>query len=205
MPEELLRRFLEGVRTTHPAEWIAVVTGVIYVLLIMAQRRLGWVFGAISAAILMVLAARARLPMNALLQASYVVAAVYGWLAWSRGGVVKPITFWRPRGHLFAIAACVVVSLGLAKLLAIEGSSAFPFTDSLVACAGLVATWMLARVYIENWLYWVVVDTVSIYMFFSQGLVVASLLYVLFLLIASFGFFNWLRKYRRQAAASAAA
>ena len=50
MPEELLRRFLEGVRTTHPAEWIAVVTGVIYVLLIMAQRRLGWLFGAVSAA-----------------------------------------------------------------------------------------------------------------------------------------------------------
>lgn len=200
MPENLAARLLEGIRATPAAEWIAVAAGVIYVLLIMRQKRLGWVFGGISAAILMVLAARARLPMNALLQASYVVAAVYGYWAWSRGEVARPIAFWRPRGHVVALAACVLVSLALAKLLALDGSSAFPFADSLVACAGLVATWMVARVYIENWLYWIAVDTVSVYLFFSQGLVVASLLYVLFLVIACVGFFNWLGKYRRQAA-----
>lgn len=200
MADGLAARFLEGVRTTHPAEWIAVATGVIYVLLIMRQRRLGWVFGGVSAAILMVLAARARLPMNALLQASYVIAAFYGWWSWSRSTQVQPITFWRPRGHLLVLAACVLVSLLLARLLAMDGVSAFPFTDSLVACAGLAATWMVARVYIENWLYWIAVDTVSLYLFFSQGLVVASLLYVLFLVIAVVGFFNWLGKYRRQAA-----
>ncbi len=199
MPEDFTHRVLEGIRTTHPAEWVAVAAGVIYVLLIMRQQRLGWVFGGISAAILMVLAARARLPMNALLQASYVIAAVYGWWSWSRGEAVKPIAFWRRRGHAVALVACVVVSLVLARLLAMDGTSAFPFTDSLVACMGLVATWMVARVYIENWLYWIVVDTVSIYLFFSQGLVVASILYVLFLVIATVGFFNWLAKYRRQA------
>lgn len=199
MPEGFTRQVLEGIRTTHPAEWVAVAAGVIYVLLIMRQQRLGWVFGGISAAILMVLAARARLPMNALLQASYVIAAVYGWWSWSRGETVKPIAFWRLRGHAVALVGCVVVSLGLARLLAMDGTSAFPFTDSLVACMGLMATWMVARVYIENWLYWIVVDTVSIYLFFSQGLVVASILYVLFLVIATVGFFNWLAKYRRQA------
>lgn len=199
MPEDFTSRLIEGIRNTHPAEWIAVATGVIYVILIMRQRRLGWVFGGISAAILMVLAARARLPMNALLQASYVIAAVYGWWSWSRNQETAPIAFWHLRGHLIALSLCLLLSLGLAQLLAMEGTSAFPFTDSLVACAGLVATWMVARVYIENWLYWIVVDTVSIYLFFSQGLVVASLLYVLFLVIATVGFFNWLAKFRRQA------
>lgn len=199
MPEAFANRLLEGIRQTPAAEWIAVAAGLIYVVLIMRQRRLGWLFGGISAAILMVLAARARLPMNALLQASYVIAAVYGWWAWSRPGSARPIGFWHLRGHAVALLACGLVSLGLAQLLAMEGTSAFPFTDSLVACLGLVATWMVARVYIENWLYWIVVDTVSIYLFFSQGLVVASILYVLFLVIATVGFFNWLGKYRRQA------
>lgn len=200
MAEDFLPRLVAGVRATHPAEWIAVAAGVIYVLLIIRQRRLGWIFGGISAAILMVLAARARLPMNALLQASYVIAAFYGWWAWSRGGTQKPIRFWHARGHVIALLGCLVASLVLARLLAREGASAFPFADSLVAFAGLVATWMVARVYIENWLYWIAVDTVSVYLFFSQGLVVASLLYVLFLVIAIFGFFNWLAKYRRQPA-----
>lgn len=200
MAEDLAGRFLEGLRTTPAAEWIAVAGGVIYVLLIMRRQRIGWVFGGLSAAILMVLAARAQLPMNALLQATYVIASFYGWWAWSRPGPERPIDFWRGRGHLLLLGGCVLVSLALSKLPAMQGSSAFPFTDSLVACAGLAATWMVARVYIENWLYWIVVDTVSIYLFFSQGLVVASLLYVLFLVIATVGFFNWLGKYRRQAA-----
>lgn len=194
----VLAALIDGIRGTHPAEWIAVAMGVIYVLLIMRQNRLGWVFGGVSALILMVLAARARLPMNALLQFSYVVASVYGWWMWSRDKQVRPIAFWSVRGHVVALGACLLVSLGLAHLLAREGASAFPFTDSLVTCAGLLATWMVARVYIENWLYWIVVDAVSIYLFFSQGLVVSSLLFVLYLFIATFGFFNWLAKYRRQ-------
>ena len=198
MPEDLQQRLLEGIRTTHPAEWLAVATGVVYVLLIMARRRVGWIFGGISSLILMVLAARAKLPMNALLQLTYVVAAVYGWWSWSKAGDDRPIGKWHWRGHAAALAICLLVSLGLAHLPAMEQSSAFPFTDSLVACAGLVATWLVARVYLENWLYWIVVDAVSISLYFAQGLVVASFLYVMYLVIATVGFFHWLARYRKQ-------
>lgn len=201
MPEDLPQRLIEGIRSTHPAEWLAVVAGVVYVLLIMARRRLGWVFGGISSLILMVLAWRAHLPMNALLQLSYVAAAVYGWWSWSRGSdAERPIGTWHVRGHLAAVAGCVIVSVGLAQLLARDGASAFPFTDSLVTCLGLVATWMVARVYLENWLYWVVVDLVSLYLYFSQGLVVSSFLYLIYLVLATVGFFTWLGRYRRQSA-----
>lgn len=202
MAEPLLQRVLDGIRVTHPAEWVAVVAGVIYVLLIMARHRAGWVFGGLSSLILMVLAARAQLPMNALLQCSYVVAAVYGWWSWTRAPRGRPIGLWHWRGHVIALAGCVLLSLAMAQLLAREGASAFPFTDSLVACVGLLATWLVARVYLENWLYWIVVDAVSIYLFFTQGLVLSSLLYVMYLVIATVGFFNWLTKYRRQAQAT---
>jgi nicotinamide mononucleotide transporter len=198
MAEGIGQQLLEGVRRTHPAEWLAVVMGVIYVLLIMARRRAGWIFGAISSAILMVLAARSRLPMNALLQFSYIVAAVYGWWSWTRAAADKPIGMWHARGHGIALAGCVLLSFGLARLLAMDGVSAFPFTDSLVACVGLFATWLLARMYLENWLYWIVVDAVSIYLYFAQGLVVSSFLYVLYLVIAAVGFCHWLSRFRQQ-------
>lgn len=201
MSQSLLQRFLEGVRDTHPLEWVAVLTGVVYVLLIMRHRRAGWVYGGISAAILMVLFARAKLPMNALLQFSYVVASVYGWWNWSKPKVAHRIGLWHWRGHVLAVAGCVLLSLGLRQLLVLEGASAFPFTDSLVACFGLFATWLVARVYLENWLYWMVVDTVTIYLCFAQGMMVPLLLYVIYLGLAAFGFCNWLRKYRRQVAA----
>ena len=130
--------------------------------------------GGASSLLLTLLAARAHLPMQALLQFSYVVAAVYGWLKWAPDAAGQRIGMWHWRGHAVVCAGAVVVSLLLAKLLMREGYSAWPFLDSLVACLGLFATWLVARVYLENWLYWIVIDSFSLYLFSAQGLVVTS-------------------------------
>jgi nicotinamide mononucleotide transporter len=197
----MLQRLLEGMRSTDPLEWLAFLAGVIYVVLIMQRRRTGWIFGGISALALMVLFWRSRLPMNAMLQFSYVVAAVYGWRSWSRPHAGRRIGVWHWRGHVLALASCLLISAGLWQLLRIEGYSAFPFTDSLVACMGLFATWLVARVYLENWLYWIVVDAITIYLCLAQGMIVPLLLYAVYLVIAAVGFCNWLAKYQRQSTA----
>jgi nicotinamide mononucleotide transporter len=188
-----------SVRATSGAEWLAVSTGVVYILLIMRRNRWGWLAGGISSTILAVLAARARLPMQALLQLSYVAAAVYGWWSWAPQSQPKHVSVWHLRGHILAVLACVVTSLGVAQLLAGEGYSAFPFLDSLVACVGLFTTWLVARVYLENWMYWIVIDAISIYMFISQGLVVTASLFVIYLVISMIGLRSWWLL-RRQAA-----
>lgn len=192
---DLPQRLLEGLRTTGIAEWVAVVAGLVYIVLILRRRRWGWVAGGISSLILAVLALRARLPMQALLQLSYVAAAVYGWWRWSPRTQPQRIGTWHWRGHVLALAACVLLALGLARL--IEGESAFPFADSLVACAGLFTTWLVARVYLENWVYWIAIDAVSVYLFAAQGLMVTALLFVLYLGIATAGLVHWWRLWRR--------
>jgi len=188
----------EGLKNTGPFEWIANVTGVIYILLVMRHRRSGWIFGAISCLILAVLFWRVHLPMQALLQLSYVAASVYGWQKWSQAGEQRPIGMWHLRGHAVMASLCVLVSLVLARVLA--GESAFPFMDSLVFCVGMFATWLLARVYLENWAYWMVIDALSVYLSFRQGLYAVALLYALYLCIASAGLVDWIRTWRRQRA-----
>jgi nicotinamide mononucleotide transporter len=200
MADPVLTQLWQGLAATTPAEWVADVTGALYALLVMWHRRAGWLFGAVSSLILAVLAWRARLPMQALLQLSYVAAAGYGWWSWARPAAARPIAMWHWRGHAIALVASVAASLLLARLLAEE--SAFPFIDSLVACAGIFATWLLARVYLENWLYWIVIDTVSVYLFFSQGLIAVALLYVLYLGIAVVGFYRWWKTWRQAPAAA---
>jgi nicotinamide mononucleotide transporter len=180
-----------SVVATSPAEWVAVAAGVVYILLIIRRNRWGWLAGGISSLILAVLAARTRLPMQALLQLSYVAAAVYGWWSWQPAAEAQRVSMWTWRGHAIALATCLGLSLAMARLLAVEGYSAFPFTDSLVACAGLFATWLVARVYLENWLYWIAIDAVSIYLFLSQGLVVAAGLFAMYLVIAAVGLRSW--------------
>ena len=104
---------------------------------------------------------------------------------------------WHWRGHAAVMASCVLASLLLARLLAQE--SAFPFIDSLVFCAGMFATWLLARVYLENWAYWILIDTASIYLSFRQGLFSVVLLFVLYLGIAVAGLAGWWKSWRKAA------
>jgi nicotinamide mononucleotide transporter len=188
----------EGLKDTGPFEWIAIVTGVIYIVLVMRHRRAGWIFGAVSCLIQAVLFWRVQLPMQALLQLAYVAAAVYGWRKWTQSGDSRPIGVWHWRGHLLTLTGCLLVSLLLAHLLA--GESAFPFTDSLVFCIGMFATWLLARVYLENWAYWVIIDALSAYLSFRQGLFAVALLYALYFCIASAGLVGWIRTRSRQQA-----
>jgi nicotinamide mononucleotide transporter len=110
---------------------------------------------------------------------------------------------WLLQGHLVALGVSVIVSLNLRQLLADE--SAFPFMDSLVFCLGLFATWMVARVYLENWVYWILVDAVSIYLYLAQGLLVTAGLFVVYLVMASIGLRSWWQIRTRQLAESRAA
>ncbi len=199
MPEISVQALLAGVRATSAAEWIAVAAGVVYILLIIRRNRWGWLAGGASSLIFTVLSARSNLPMQALLQGSYVAGAVYGWWSWAPESQAQRISVWTLRGHLLTLAVCVLASLGLARLL--DGKSAFPFVDSLVACAGLFATWLVARVYLENWVYWIVIDAVSIYLFAAQGLIVTAFLFAIYLVMASLGLRSWWQiRHRDQAA-----
>ena len=64
----------------------------------------------------------------------------------------------------------------------------------------LYATLLVARARIENWLYWIVTDTVLVFLYASQELYFAALLFFLYIVIACFGLVTWTRQYRREAA-----
>ena len=80
----MIAALLRGLALTSPPEALAVLLGVVYVLLILKRNRLGWIAGGLSSSIYVYLAAHARLPMQSLLQAYYVVMSFYGWYNWTR-------------------------------------------------------------------------------------------------------------------------
>jgi nicotinamide mononucleotide transporter len=178
-----------------------VVLGLAYLLLIMYRKRWGWVAGGISSAILCYLAIRARLPMQAALQIYYVGMSVYGFWHWTKeaeANAVK-VTTWPLKYHVIACIGVVAASALSAKLLAMETRAAWPFLDSLTTWGSLFTTWLVARVKLENWLYWLIVDALIAYLFAVQGLYFVALLSVVYLGIVIGGFFKWLRLYRAAA------
>lgn len=184
----------------RPLEIVAVIAGVAYVLLIVKRNRWGWVCGALSSSIYVVLSARARLPMQSVLQAYYVVMAVYGWFSWTRNAEQQGgrIFLWPWHRHLIALVLIVGVSLLSARLLASETRAAWPLLDSLTTWTSLVATWLVARSVLENWVYWISADSIMVFLFAQQGYPFTAGLFLSYMIIACFGFHSWLQRYRRQ-------
>jgi nicotinamide mononucleotide transporter len=177
------------------------VLGIVYVLLILKRNRLGWIAGGASSAIYVYLAARARLPMQSTLQAYYVVMSVYGWFSWKPaqqqeqgGGIVR----WPLRFHAIALLAIAALSATSASLLARETHAAWPYLDSFTTWVSLLATWMVARMKLENWIYWMGADAIMAYLFAAQGYLATSGLFLSYMVIAIFGFREWLLKYRQR-------
>ena len=196
----MIAALLRGLALTSPPEALAVLLGVVYVLLILKRNRLGWIAGGLSSSIYVYLAAHARLPMQSLLQAYYVVMSFYGWYNWTRASQSEQprITRWPLRHHLAALAAIVLLSFISAHWLALETHAAWPYMDSLTTWISLLATWMVARMKLENWLYWMSADAIMAYLFAAQGYPVTTGLFLTYFAIALIGFREWLHQYRQQ-------
>lgn len=175
--------------------------GVVYAVLAAARNRWCWLAGAMSSAIFAYLAAIKQLPMQAGLQAIYVLMAGYGWWSWRRqaGGAELPVGRWPIRAHLLAALAMTGLSFASAHLLVQESQAAWPLLDSLTTWFSLLATWLVARARLENWLYWIVIDGVLVYLCYVQDLYYISLLMLLYMGIATAGFIAWRRKLHSQA------
>ena len=98
--------------------------------------------------------------------------------------------------HVLLLAAIVSVGLLLAPVVAKWTQAAWPRLDTITLLASLLATAMVAVAKLENWLYWIVIDAVSVFLYASQGLWFVALLYLLYLCIAISGYVEWRRRWR---------
>jgi nicotinamide mononucleotide transporter len=199
----MLEPFLTGLRNTSALEAISVLLGLAYVVLAVKRNRWCWVSGGLSSAILIYLSAKARLPMQALLDTYYVIMSVYGFVHWTKnhGAATRVPGFWPLRNHVIAWVVILLVSLLSARWLAAETHAAWPFLDSVTTWASLLATWLEARVKVETWIYWIVLDIGFVFLFYQQGLVFVAALFALYLFISAFGFASWLKAHRQHSLA----
>ena len=191
--------FIAGLVKTTPLEAASVALGLAYSILAVKRIRWCWVAGGLSSSILIYLSARAALPMQATLQAYYVAMSFYGFWQWSRERHEAPlkVSLWPLRSHLIAWLVILLASALSARWLAAETQAAWPFLDSVTTWASLLATWLVARMKLENWLYWIATDSVLVFLFVRQESVAVAGLFAAYLVISVFGFVSWLKNYRQ--------
>jgi len=180
-------------------EAVAVVLGVAYLLLAMRESLWCWYAAFASTAIFLVVFWNVGLLMESALQLYYLAMAIYGWWHWQHGSEDRaelPISSWNRRQHLLAIAAVVLAAAASGALLQGYSTAALPYLDSFTTWGSIITTWMVARKILENWLYWLVIDSVSIYLYLDRALYLTALLFVLYIVIVLFGYRKWLMHYR---------
>lgn len=214
----MVQQALQQLATIGTADWVAILSGAGYAVLAVWRIRWCWLAGAISSAVLVYVAKRSQLPMQALLQVFYVAMAAYGFWHWSRteaqasdaqgtdthdGGRSAAtngllITRWPLHWHAALLMTLGVLAWFGGPSLARFTQGSWPRLDTLVMLASLLATWMTAQGKLENWFYWIAIDSASIYLYFTQGAAGAALLYLLYVAIAIAGAWSWSRLYLLQ-------
>ncbi len=182
-----------------PVEFLAVLLAVGYLLLAIRQNIWCWFFAAISTAIYVYLFLQAKLYMESLLNIFYFAMALYGWYVWYFGRVGNaelPVSVWSRSIHAVALVVIAAMSLMTGYLLDRFTDAAFPYVDSMTTWSAVWATFLVARKVLENWWYWLVIDVVSVFIYWARDLQLTSLLFVIYVMLVPIGLLNWTRSYR---------
>lgn len=182
-------------------EIVAVILALAYLLLAMRENIACWYAAFVSTAIYTFLFWDVSLLMESALQVFYLVMAVYGWWQWRHHRDKQQdlhIHRWPLRTHLIVFAVVGALTGIFGYVLETTTSAALPYLDSFTTWGAVITTFMVTRKVLENWIYWFVIDGVSIYLYLDRGLYLTALLFLTYVVLVVIGFFQWLAIYQRE-------
>jgi nicotinamide mononucleotide transporter len=178
-------------------EAVAAVGNLAYTVLMMNEKRVGWLFGITASSIGVVLFMHQQVYAQVGLSAFYVVMGVYGWWSWGRGDSGGlPISRRPPSFHLAIIGLGTVFTLCVAAALKLLPEARFTSLDGFATAFSLLATWMLARKVLENWAYWIVADAVAIVLYVLLGMWWYAGLYAIYVVLSASALVRWHRSWK---------
>mgnify|MGYP002623702466 CR=1 FL=1 len=180
--------------TTYWLDLLTTVLGLLYIWLEYRASIALWLVGIVMPALDIYLYWSHGLYGDAGMAMYYTVAAIYGYIVWKWGGGVKtelPITR-MPLSKYLPVAVFFLVAWGATYYVLITWTnSTVPLLDAFTNALSFVGLWALARKYIEQWFFWIVVDAVCCYLYVSKGIPFKAGLYGLYVVIAVMGYFKW--------------
>ena len=196
---EFLDTILQDLRNSSITEIIAMVTALLYVFLASREHILCWPFGIISCAIYFYQAASVPYYWESITQAYYVLMGFAGWYQWSRGKAKngkRIITSMKFGDHIWLLVfgGLLVMILGTTV---IGTASKYPFIDATTTVFAFIATVLVVQKVLENWLYWIIINAVLIFLWGSQGYALTAVVFAVYTLISITGYISWRRTYAR--------
>ncbi len=195
MIEALSLQLASAWRGTSWIEILAVLLAVAYLLLAIRQSIACWLAAFASSCLYVWVLFGARLYMESVLNAFYAAMAVYGFWQWRAhaGGAALEVSRWPAVRNLKGALGVVALSAVSWFFLRRYTPAAWPFVDSMVTWASAFATFLVARKVYENWHWWLLIDSVSVCLYFTRRLYLTMLLFSLYLVLIAIGMREWRR------------
>ncbi|MDY0076612.1 MAG: nicotinamide riboside transporter PnuC [Bacteroidales bacterium] len=191
---EIAELFLQNIRQTTLIEVIAVVFGLLSVWYSKKINILVFPTGIISVLIYVYITFFAKLYADMFINFVYFSMSVYGWYHWTHpieGKEERPVTFASRIQNLGGLLATVLLFVTMRYILMNFTDSNVPTIDALTTAIFMVGMWLMAIKKVENWIYWIVGDIISVPLYFYKGLVFTSFQFAVFLIIAVAGYLVW--------------
>ena len=178
-------------------EVLAVVLGITYVILAAKESQWAWPFAFFSTLIYTILFWDGALVSSSILNFYYMAMAVYGFILWKKDehGETLSICKWPLKKHLLFIGSGLIGSVVLGYLSETYLGARFAYHDAFVMVFSGIATWMMAKKVLENWLYWMVIDSTAIVLYFKSGYLATIILFILYVVLAFYGYASWKKAY----------
>ena len=195
MIRDLSVQLVSAWRDTSLTEVIAAALAVVYLLLAIRQQLACWVAAFISSCLYVWVLFGARLYMESALNAFFAAMAVYGYWQWQqgKGGAALQVCRWPIARHAAGALGVIGLSIVSSYFLRRFTPAAWPFVDSMVTWSSVFATFLVARKVYENWHWWLVIDSVSLCLYFTRRLYLTMLLFALYVLLIAIGMRQWRR------------
>lgn len=177
-------------------QWLAFIFNVVYVVLAARENIWCWFYGLLGVSFLFVIYLEARLYSDALLQVFYMVMSVYGWISWSnRQKESLSIVRVPVARHLLYIAIGLAGTIFLGYVFS-KLNAVVPYVDAFTSAFAVVATFLVARKILENWIYWIVIDFVCVIVYLNRNLPLIAFLFFIYTILAISGWLQWKKKLR---------
>jgi len=176
--------------------WIEVfgaLAGIVFLYLEIKENKYLWPVGILTSLMYIYIFFFLKFYADMALQFYYVAISIYGWILWNKHKNSKELPISRLSKDLFyvlALSSCLIYGFILYILLNFTDSP-LPYWDSFTTALSIVATYMLTKKILEQWLLWVVVNAVSLGLYIYKGLYPTSILFVFYTILAVVGYIQW--------------
>ncbi len=181
---------------SNKTELLGAILGILYIRFSTKQNILTWPTGILTSLLYVLVFYKSALYAAMSLQVYYVAISFYGWYFWFKGNETNkksPLLVKLTNRKLWIKLGTVSILIYVIILFILIrfSDSDVPFLDSLTTTLSIIATWMLAKKYLENWIIWIFVDFVSTGLYIFKNLWPTVILFLVYTIMAFFGYFEW--------------